>query len=377
LIDLKQELMSYNHIDAGALGFKDRNIPDNIRSSVNLYNKALDSINAKSEDMAIIELKKAISLNPQFHEAMNLLGICYLYINEYDKAGAVFEKLIDILEDNIVTTRLYKLIKEREVSSPRKELKTFNRQPSVKKENVKVKKLDNNVFEKFNLLNGGLVKYVCCGLIGAVLVLLCNIPFYLSKSDTSSADEVDAETTDSINALNKQITELKSSLNKLKQDYNTLESNKALLENELEYNESVKKLSEAEELAKAKNYETAADILILMKETKFNGTDKQKYDILYESIIPKAAQNAYNQGYNLCNSKKYNEAIEKLNKVRIYGDKWPFMDSALYKLGVAYKNINNSKEALELFQTVVKSYPKSPVAFYAQAKIKEMANLSK
>jgi len=43
-----------------------------------LYNKALEDFRAKSEDIAIIELKKAISLNPDFHEAMNLLGIFYI-----------------------------------------------------------------------------------------------------------------------------------------------------------------------------------------------------------------------------------------------------------------------------------------------------------
>ncbi|HEY9061422.1 MAG TPA: tetratricopeptide repeat protein [Pseudobacteroides sp.] len=376
MIDLKQELMSYAHIDARSLGFKDRNVPDNIRSSVNLYNKALDSINAKSEDMAIIELKKAISLNPQFYEAINLLGICYLYINDYENARFVFEKLMEILGESTSTTRLYKLIKEREVSAPKKELKTFNRQPVSKKESVKEKRLNGNFFEKLNFLNSSLIKYICCGLIGAIAVLLCSIPFYVNKTDTKAVDVLDAET-DAINKLNKQITELKGSLNKLKQDYNNLKSSKALLENELEYNKSVKKLSEADELAKSQKYESAADILILMKDTKFNNADKQRYDSLYENIVPKAAQIAYNQGYNLCNSKKYNEAIEKLNKVRLYGDKWPFMDSALYKLGVAYKNINNSKEALELFQTVVKSYPKSPVAYYAQAKIKEMSNLPK
>jgi len=50
-----------------------------------LYNKALEDFRAKSEDIAIIELKKAISLNPDFHEAMNLLGIFYMYMIKLQK----------------------------------------------------------------------------------------------------------------------------------------------------------------------------------------------------------------------------------------------------------------------------------------------------
>lgn len=377
LIDLKQEFESYTHIDAEALGFKDLTIPDNIRSSINLYNKALDSINAKSEDMAIIELKKAISLNPEFYQAMDLLGICYLYINDYNKARLVYEKIMELKGVNIKVTRLYKLIKEHEASSSKKEIKTaLNKQPPAKEENKKLKNYDFNISEKLNFLKGDLIKYICCVLLGAVIVLLCNIPVYLSKTDSSPVNKVDTEA-ETISKLNKQVKELNSSLSKLKKDYDTLKSSKALLENEIEYNGNVKKLSEVEGLANSRNYEAAADMLVLMKDTKFSATDKQKYDKLFESVVPKAAHSAYNQGYSLCNSRKYNEAIEKLNKVRIYGDKWVFMDSALYKLGVAYKGINNNKEALELFQTVVKLYPKSQVAYYAQARIKEMANLSK
>jgi len=80
-------------IDLDKLSQANPNIPDNIKNSIVLYNKALEDFRAKSEDIAIIELKKAISLNPDFHEAMNLLGIFYMYIGENDKAAEVFQKL--------------------------------------------------------------------------------------------------------------------------------------------------------------------------------------------------------------------------------------------------------------------------------------------
>jgi len=226
------------------------------------------------------------------------------------------------------------------------------------------------------LPEGNIIKYICCGLVGAIIVLLCSIPAYLNKTDSSPVNNVDDVQAETISELNKQVIELNNSLDKLRQDYEELKSNNVLLEKELDYNNSIKKLNEAEILSNSKNYEAAADILILMKDVKFSDEDKQKYDKLFQSIVPKAANAVYNQGYSLCNSRKYNEAIEKLNKVRLYGDQWPYMDSALYKLGVAYKGINNTKEALELFQTVVKSYPKSQVAYYAQARINEITNLS-
>ena len=108
MIDLKQELEDYAHIDAETLGYKDGIVPDNVRNAVNLYNKALDSIRAKSEDMAIIELKKSISLTPEFYQAMDLLGICYLYINDYNNERSDYEKIIEIKGNKDKTKQMHK-----------------------------------------------------------------------------------------------------------------------------------------------------------------------------------------------------------------------------------------------------------------------------
>ena len=51
--------------------------------------------------MAIIALKKAISLHPGFYEAMNLLGICYAAIGKDDKAEFAFKQVIDADDSSI------------------------------------------------------------------------------------------------------------------------------------------------------------------------------------------------------------------------------------------------------------------------------------
>ena len=71
----------------------DNKIPEDIKNSILLYNNALENLKMDSEDIAMIELKKAISLNPDFYEAINLLGVCYYYLKDYDKAEEIFEKV--------------------------------------------------------------------------------------------------------------------------------------------------------------------------------------------------------------------------------------------------------------------------------------------
>jgi Tfp pilus assembly protein PilF len=56
--------------------------------AIKMYNKALNYMKQKSEDMAIIQLKKALEINPKFIEAYNLLTLCYLYLKDNTKALA-------------------------------------------------------------------------------------------------------------------------------------------------------------------------------------------------------------------------------------------------------------------------------------------------
>jgi tetratricopeptide (TPR) repeat protein len=106
VIDLKKELQYYNKIDLDKLEDEGRDFPDNIKNSIVLYNKALESLQTGSEDIASIELKKAISLNPDFYEAVNLLGVCYSYLNEQEKAIEMFQRVVNA-ENNGVKALSY------------------------------------------------------------------------------------------------------------------------------------------------------------------------------------------------------------------------------------------------------------------------------
>ena len=76
MINLHNELEKFPPIDLARLKSKGGDIPDNVNDAIILYNKALESLHTRSEDIAIISLKKAIALYGEFNEAMNLLGVC-------------------------------------------------------------------------------------------------------------------------------------------------------------------------------------------------------------------------------------------------------------------------------------------------------------
>ena len=57
-MDLKAELSNFRTIDLDEFVREGEHIPDNVRNSVYLYNKAIEDLRTGSEDMAIIKLKR-------------------------------------------------------------------------------------------------------------------------------------------------------------------------------------------------------------------------------------------------------------------------------------------------------------------------------
>ena len=92
-MDLNQEIRSFTPIDIDKLS-QDNQVSEKIIDSVRAYNKAIEYLRTGSEDIAMIELKRVIAVNPDFYEAVNLLGLCYAYTNQMDKAQELFGKVV-------------------------------------------------------------------------------------------------------------------------------------------------------------------------------------------------------------------------------------------------------------------------------------------
>jgi len=78
--------------------------------AIDMYNSALMHIQQKSDDLAIIQLKKVLELNPNFIDAMNLLAFCYLIKGEKQMASVLVEKVLELDINNPVTLNYYNVL---------------------------------------------------------------------------------------------------------------------------------------------------------------------------------------------------------------------------------------------------------------------------
>ena len=74
------------------------------------YNQALVYLKQKSDDLAIIQLKRAVELNPRFIDALNLLSLCYLIQNNREKAAAAAERVLAIDVQNTIALNYLSII---------------------------------------------------------------------------------------------------------------------------------------------------------------------------------------------------------------------------------------------------------------------------
>ena len=371
-MDIKTELQNFKMINLEEIAQNESQIPDNIRNSIFLYNKAIESLRSGSEDIAIIELKKAIAMNPRFYEAMNLLGICYSYSGNQDKAAENFNKVIKAESNSILAmnymqrlglSELLQLQKSKQVKQPVEQPgEPLKRIRSIKTpaSGVQIKKRT-----LFNAVKIG------AGFVAGVLLATILFSILPKKENEPS---IPVESTTDTNDSNIQ-AELEAKYAELMSKYNLLEQDKESATQQVDYYKAALKLYEIDELARDRKYEDAADLLLLMKTVEFRDTEKEKFNELYQSIMPQAAKTAYDQGYKLYNSRKYQDSLNKLEKVQVYDPNYKRMDAVFYYMGRCCQTLQDSRSALALFQKLIESYPNSTYAKSAKARIKELTQV--
>lgn len=375
LINLKQELHNYSPIDLKKLAENNADIPDSVKNSILLYNKALDSLRMDSEDIAIIELKKAISMNPSFYQAMNLLGVCYFYTKDYSKAYMMFEKVIAGEGNSIRAMNYLNLMSSEDGAKiPSTKSKEPAKRAEIQEEKESLKEIfimalrrsiDFRAFAAKDYL-----KYIVGFLFGIVVVTVIMVYANVGVSGKAvKADKAPLEPNPATNALKE---EYEHKLGKLSDDYSSIRKELDQASEELEYYRNVSKLSEIEKLIAARNFEAAADKLVMLKTINFKETERDKYNSLYKDAVPRAAWAVFSEGSNLFYSKRYQDALVKLGKVPVYGTDWAYMDITLYYIGVCYKELGDAKNATTTLNRLKETYPASQYSVYADYRLKEL-----
>ncbi len=376
LINIKHELQNYPPIDIDKISGIGDIIPDYIRNSIILYNKALESLRMNSEDIAIIELKKSVAMNPNFYEAINLLGLCYMQTNEYKKAENLFQRVTSAEGNGINAYRYLSYLRNTLAKSPDSNqdavaVQIDAEQPEKPDDGKHMGKALKFLFgnrtisgKKINIL-----KYVIGFLAGFTVfaILIVSGVFDGGVVDLTVNDDL-------VGSLQQKIEDLESQNKKLSDDYN---AQKKLLDDvntDVDYLRLANRLFEVQDLLTGKKYEAAGELLLLLSDVEFADYELNAYNRLKASVYPLAAQTAHETGYNLYKNEKFSDALKKLERVKVYYKDYKNLDAVDYYIGKCYAALGDIKNAIAAYNRVISQFPNSSFARYSRTRINEFGN---
>ena len=383
MLNVSFELENFQPLDLEEIEKEAGDLPEDTVKAIQLFNKALEDIKSGNEDIAIIQLKKAISLYPSFFEAMNLLGICYYAAGKEDAARSAFKQVIDA-DDSGLTAMQYlnkmdRLVEQTDsgsVNNKRISSKSCKGSRSSKEGGLFSEWVAKGLKAEDNSIYG--LKYIAGILIG---VLIMGLIWYMVPTNKSLFTITKEENIIKDPELENQINQLNSRIEKLEQDLdNKKEENLKLMESFGVYKDWVARLKQAEEIYNEGKYIEAAELMMNQQGTAVPDDLKGTYDSLWDQIRLKAANQYYNDGNKTYNGNTardigvYRTALEQYETAiaLIDADSVTYKAALYYQAGKAAARCNELEKAVELFEYVADEFPNSSYSSYSISRLKEI-----
>lgn len=320
-----------------------------INQTIKKYNQAILYCKNGSRDLAIIQLKKVLSLNPKLVKGHQLLALCYLEEGRYEKAKHQLRKAGKIDTDNTLTLRYLKEANQRikEKGSERKKQNDDLISYQSGNETIIMPKR----FRESSL--GSIVLYLIIGLVvGAAVTGFLIVPNVKNQAKQDAKQQLlkasDTISTDgqTIDSLNEQIEQLQTQLAEEQGKSDGVATQIS----------SYESLLNAYVIYATGDVVATGDALEAIDTSQLSESALATYNTLGEIITESYKETLYNQAYSSYGSGDYASAIETFLKVIAKDES--FKDgSAAYYLAQSYRKSGDTESAKQYYQYVVDNYP--------------------
>lgn len=349
---------------------------DAINQTIKKFNLSLTYCEQGSLDVAKIQLRKVVTMNPKLIQARQLLALLYIKEEEWTKAKRELDacKMIDI--GNVITNRYLKEVDEmlgfEESKNPGK--KNKNTETAIWSKSGNDTIIQPNNPKEPVILN--ILMNVGIGLAVGLAIgwfLLGPIRVSISK----------AEVNNELENVREQLAVKSTNLDEMKQNNEVLQKQISDLENSLESYEGSTGLKEAykylimaaNEYNKGANMDRmlVADYLDMIDTDYATNSASEEFSVLYRtlksSVGTSVAEAYYNAGFEAYRNQDYPVAIENLSKAVEYD---PGNAEALYALANTYRENQDFALAADTYAKVIELFPDSEKAIKAQGYIDEL-----
>ena len=330
---------------------------ESINQTIKKYNQALLYCKQDSRDLAIIQLKKVVSLNPKLVRGHQLLALLYIQEGKYELAKKALRNAGKIDSNNTITLRYLKEVnsKMRE-NSPKK---------AQNEEQVSYQSGNETIIQpkylKDNSAIGTVVNMVIGIAIGVAITWFLLVPGVKRQVQNEAKAEV-LEANNTISSKNQNISALEEQIEDLTKQVNDVKGSEESVKSQIS---SYEQLLQAYVAYTEQDIDTAGTALSNVNEEYLSEDAKAIYGTINAQVNAEYITSLYQEGYAAYNAQNFEEAIPKLEKVVELDE--TFEDGyALYYLAQAYRKNNDLTTAKTYYQKIVDLYPGTERAANAQ-----------
>ena len=341
---------------------------DTINQTIKKYNQALTYCNQESLDLAVIQLKKVLSLNPKFIRAHQLLALLYINSEEWERAKKELGKCLEIDTNNTATLRYLKEVDE--MLLPEEGVKNSSKKKKSE-EIVKYQSGNETIIQPVNMKEGrGVTSLLNLGIglaIGIAIAFFLILPARIQTAragideDLRKVSEQSDAKTATIDELQQQLGELQAQNETLQQDLaaymgkdGTLKSVESLMKAAGAY------LTNPDDVIAVADYLTEIEAERAQEEEH---ESSEAFDTLYNTLLaligPKIAESYDEDGHAAFWAGNYADAIPNLAKAFQYD---ATNGQALFDLGNSYYRMGEKQKAAEIYRQVIELFPNTEKA---------------
>lgn len=323
---------------------------DGYNTSLKKYNQSLLYAKQGSLDLAVIQLKKVLSLNENFVAAHLLLALVAIQSNQVDLARKELKKVLHIDRGNVLALSYFNETDQMRGKG------TDKKAAKISRDAVTYTSGNETIIQPKNFQENSGKSVVLDILLGFVIgIAVCWFVFVPAKiqGTNSEANKLVIEYSDQIEAKTAAIDSLKKEAKEMEKAVAKAEEQAQAAQAQ---SDGYSALFEAKRLAGERNFEAAAEALTKVDpETLVDGA-KEIYDEISGSVNATAVDELYAKGRDSYKSRNYADAVEKLEKLVTLS---PDHADGIYYLARSYDGLGDLDNAKKYYLRVVELLPET------------------
>ena len=322
---------------------------EQIRSITGKYNQAVSYLQQGNRDLAEIQLKKAVSLNPKFVRGHQMLSLLYLETGQLEKCKKQLRMAGRVDTDNTLTLKYLREVnqqlREKNSGKARKDDDLLMYQNGNEMIIMPKRFRENSLRTNLFYLLGGLV-------LGILVVFFLVVPSVRSSLQLENQQQI-ADTSDRLSTNDKVITDLEEQVASLQEQLDTAQASGTSNAEEIT---QYQKFLEACSVYYTGSVEEAGNALLEVETEYLEPQAQETYQDMWNSIYKKYMKSLFESGCKYYNKNKYEKAIAKLLPVVTLDEEYKDGEAAYY-LAMSFEKNGDTGSAYDYFLFVAQNYP--------------------